>query len=186
MSLQGNQQRPTGPFGAPGEHRSARQEGTPVSAVERIELSRARLRAAMLPRPAVTAGPAAQANPLAWLEHLKHQPTIAILLDTVQSWWMRHPLRAAVHVASEAGNALARPIAQHNPLMLVVVAAMVGAVLAWSRPWRWAIKPALFAGLLPQLVSRVVANLPLESWLSLFGSSLSRPAPPTEPPRNSP
>ena len=175
------------PQGSPeGDYLRAQNEGVPVSAVERIKLSRARLRAAMLPPPAVTAGQAARANRLAWLDWLKDQPAIGILIDTLQSWWLRHPLRAAVHVASEAGNAVARPIAQHNPLTLVVVAGVVGAVLAWSRPWRWAIKPALFAGLLPQLVSRVVANLPLESWLAVFGSSVSSPPTHTEPPRNSP
>ena len=127
----------------------------------------------------------AATGPLAWLERLKDQPSIALVIDALQSWWSRHPMRAVEHVASEATNAVARPIAQHNPVLLVVAAGVLGIVFAWSRPWRWALKPALFAGLMPQLVSRVVANLPLESWLAAFSS-----APPVrarnEPHRNSP
>jgi len=156
-----------------------------MNPVERIELSRARLRQAMLPPPALPAD-GSPAAPLVWLERLKEQPAIAIVLDTLRSWWSRHPMRAVVHVASEATNAVAKPIAQHNPIALVVLAGVAGAVLAWSRPWRWALKPALFAGLMPQLVSRVVANLPLESWLAVFTSVNTAPPPPQDPLRNSP
>ena len=129
--------------------------------------------------------PATGTAPLAWLESLKHQPAVAIVIETLQSWWSRHPLRAVAQVASEATNAVARPIARHNPVSLVVCAGVVGAVLAWSRPWRWALKPALFAGLMPQLISRVITQLPLESWLAVLGSTPSANKPPTEPLRNS-
>ena len=156
-----------------------------MTAVERIELSRARLQQAMKPPPVLRNG-APVSGPLAWLERIKDQPSIAVIIDTLQGWWSRHPMRPLVHVASEASNAVVRPIAQHNPLALVVAAGLLGVVFAWSRPWRWALKPALFAGLMPQLVSRVVANLPLESWIAAFGSTLSAKRTPTEPQRNSP
>lgn len=156
-----------------------------MNAVERVALSRARLRAAMVPPPALPAQESA-AGALVWLERLRHQPAIALVVDTLQNWWARHPLRALVHVAGEATNAVAKPIARRNPLALVVVAGLLGAVLAWSRPWRWAIKPALFAGLLPQLVTRVVAHLPLESWLAVFGSTLSGARAPADTLRSSP
>jgi hypothetical protein len=155
------------------------------TSVQRLELSRARLRHAMLPPPALP-GDEHITGALAWLERIKQQPAIAILIDTLQGWWSRHPLRAAVHVASEAGNAVAKPIAQHNPIALVALACVAGAVLAWSRPWRWALKPALFAGLMPQLVSRVVANLPLESWLAVLTQTPTAAPPHTDPLRNSP
>ena len=156
-----------------------------MNAVERVALSRERLRAAMVPPPALPA-PESAAGALAWIERLRHQPAIALVIDTLQNWWARHPLRAVVHVASEATNAVAKPIARRNPLALVLVDGLLGAVLAWSRPWRWAIKPALFAGLLPQLVTRVVAHLPLESWLAVFGSSLSGARAPADTLRSSP
>ncbi|MEQ1686271.1 MAG: hypothetical protein ABL916_21685 [Burkholderiaceae bacterium] len=156
-----------------------------MNAVARIEASRARLRNAMMPPPALEAR-ASDTGLLAWLERLKHQPSIAVIVDALQSWWLRHPMRPLVHVASEATNAVARPIAQHNPVALVAAAGLLGVVFAWSRPWRWALKPALFAGLLPQLVSRVVAHLPLESWLAAFGSVGPAARPTTEPQRTSP
>lgn len=155
-----------------------------MSAIERIELSRARLRSAMQPPPALPASE--PSGVLAWFERLKDQPSIAVIIDALQSWWSRHPLRPLVQMATEATNAVARPIAAHNPVALVVAAGLFGIVFAWSRPWRWALKPALFAGLLPQLVSRVVSNLPLESWLAAFGSTAPGPRPPTEPRRTSP
>ncbi len=154
-----------------------------MNAVERIELSRARLRAAMLP-PALPA-PEPGSGPLAWLERIKDQPSIAVIIDTLQGWWSRHPMRPLVQVASDATNAVAKPIAQHNPLAMVLAAGLLGIVFAWSRPWRWALKPALFAGLMPQLVSRVVANLPLESWLSAFTATAAGNTSPPEPQRTS-
>ncbi len=161
------------------------QSTAPMSVIARMEQSRARLRAAMLPPPAVSAGETTKTNPFAWLDRLKEHPAVAVVVDTLRSWWLQQPLRAAVHVASEAGNALARPIAQKNPIALVAVAAVLGAVLAWTRPWRWVIKPALFAGLLPQLVTSVVAKLPLETWLAVLSSAISKQAPPPQPARNS-
>ena len=156
-----------------------------MTAIERIDVSRARLRLAMQPKPAPQTNESTT-GPLAWLARLRHQPSIAVIVDALQSWWSRHPLRPLLQVATEATNAVAKPIAQHNPVTLVVAAGLLGVVLAWSRPWRWALKPALFAGLMPQLVSRVIANLPLESWLAAFGPAPPGARPPTEPQRNSP
>ena len=155
-----------------------------MSAVQRIEASRARLRHAMQPPPA-RPDKAATSGPLAWLQRLKEQPSIAVIIDALQSWWSRHPMRPLIQVASDASNAVARPIASHNPVALVAAAGLIGIVFAWSRPWRWALKPALFAGLMPQLVSRVVAQLPLESWLAAFGSTAPESGTRTEPGRNS-
>jgi hypothetical protein len=156
-----------------------------MSAVARVEVSRARLRNAMMPPPALQ-NRASDTGLLAWVERLKDQPSIAVIIDALQSWWLRHPMRPLVHVASEATNAVVKPIAQHNPVALVVAAGLLGVVFAWSRPWRWALKPALFAGLMPQLVSRVISNLPLESWLAVFTSTLSGSRQPAEPQPNSP
>ena len=154
-----------------------------MNAVERIEMSRARLRHAMQP-PVVLGNDAPAAGLLGWLERIKEQPSIAVVIDALQSWWSRHPMRPLAQVATEATNAVARPIAQHNPVALVVAAGLIGVVFAWSRPWRWALKSALFAGLMPQLVSRVVATLPLESWLAVFNSTQAGKPPSTEAQRN--
>ncbi len=44
----------------------------------------------------------------------------------------------------------------------------------------------LFAGVLPQLLSRVVSHVPLDSWLAAFGPAAPAPYPPPEPSRTSP
>ncbi|MEO8058019.1 MAG: hypothetical protein ABI671_06810 [Burkholderiales bacterium] len=156
-----------------------------MTPIERIEASRVRLRRAMQRPPALQTHEAAT-GPLAWLASLRDQPSIAVAIDALQSWWSRHPMRPLVHAARGATTAVAKPIAQHNPVALVVAAGVFGAVFAWSRPWRWALKPALFAGLMPQLFSRAFAGLPLESWLAVFTSTLPAGRRPAEPQQKSP
>jgi len=143
-------------------------------ATDRIEASRARLKLAMSPPPPALesgAGPQAQS----WLHRLTDLPLVSAVIESVTSWWSHHPLRPVVSVANEASNAVVKPLADRNPLTLVLVAAVVGAGLAWTRPWRWIFRSALFAGLVPQLASRVVSSLPIESWMTMAGASLSRP-----------
>lgn len=77
-------------------------------------------------------------------------------------------MRLATLVATDAAKTLVRPLAQRNPLGLVLGALVVGGVLAWVKPWRGIIKPALFAGLLPQIISRAMAQVPVESWMSVL------------------
>jgi len=156
-----------------------------MNSVQRIELSRARLRDVMMPPPALPHESGAGCSP-SWLQGLRQQPAVGIVVDTVKAWWSKHPLHAVLNVAIDASSAVVKPIAQHNPKTLVLVAALLGAVFAYSRPWRWALKPALFAGLMPQLISRVVSTLPLEAWLSVIGSTLPGGKLPTEAQRNSP
>ena len=143
-----------------------------TAAVDRIETSRLRLLAAMTPATAPSAaarhGPASEA-----VARFKAMPLVAAVLESVESWWSHHPLRSLANVAGEASGAVAKPIADRHPFALVLTAAAVGAALAWSRPWRLIFRSALFAGVLPQLASRVVATLPLEAWMTLVGSALA-------------
>lgn len=149
-------------------------------ATDRIEASRARLQLAMSPPPP-TSTDRAGAHAPSWLHSVTDLPLVTAVIDSVTAWWSQHPLRPVVSVASEASTAVVKPLAQRNPLTLVLVAGVIGAGLAWTRPWRWIFRSALFAGLVPQLASRVVSSLPIESWMSLAGASLSRqqPAAPT-------
>lgn len=139
-------------------------------AIDRIELSRARLRLAMTPAP--KAPPHAVGRSQSWLHRIGALPLVHSVMESVEHWWSHHPLRPFTQVAGEASNAVVRPVAQRNPLALVAGAAVVGAALAWSRPWRWIFRSALFAGLVPQLATRVVSNLPIESWMTMVGSAL--------------
>lgn len=143
-------------------------------ALARIELSRQRLRLAMLPAPAPLSEPKA-GHRQSLLDRFSALPLISAVIDSVSSWWASHPLRPVAQVANEASNAVARPVAQRNPLLLVLAAGIVGAGLAWTRPWRWIFRSALFAGFVPQLASRIVSSLPIESWASMVGATMSKP-----------
>ncbi len=140
------------------------------AASERVEASRARLLAAMVP-PVRAAEPRASASG-GWQQRLLALPLVGEVLASVRAWWSHHPLRPVGHLAAEASGAAVAPIAQRHPMALVLGAAAIGASLAWARPWRWLFRSALFAGLLPQLASRVISSLPIESWMNLMGSGM--------------
>ncbi|MES3012420.1 MAG: hypothetical protein V4750_01660 [Pseudomonadota bacterium] len=145
-------------------------------AIDRIETSRARLKLAMSPPPpAADQRTRAPAQP--WLHRLTDLPLVSAVIESVTAWWSHHPLRPVAQVANEASSAVVRPLAQRNPLTLVLVAGVIGAGLAWTRPWRWIFRSALFAGLVPQLASRVVSSLPIESWMTMAGASMARQQP---------
>jgi hypothetical protein len=146
-------------------------------AVERLELSRARLRAAMLPPPALTSERPARSG--SWFERIAELPTVRAVVESLESWWNHHPLRPVSHVAGEASQAIVKPFAARHPWTLVLTAAGVGATLAWARPWRWVFRSAVFAGLVPQLASRVASSLPIESWMAMAGSMLATPRAPS-------
>ena len=127
----------------------------------------------MSPPPAPTAG--SEPSAASWLQRLKQLPIFSLVVESFDAWWAGHPLHAAGQVAAQASSAVIRPVARRHPFTLVLVAGAIGALLAWSRPWRWAFRPALLAGLAPQLASRVIANLPIESWMTVLGAALASP-----------
>lgn len=139
---------------------------------DRLDLSRARLRQAMLAstKPASSSARPKSGVTSAWLDGVKSSPGVSILLEAASGWWMRHPLRLATRVSADAANAVIRPIAQRNPLGLVLGALVIGAVVAWTRPWRWVLKPALLVGLLPQVISKVITHAPSTSWVTVLMS----------------
>ena len=145
--------------------------------VDRLAESRARLRQAMQviakPPQRASAGGSGSlfgATGAAWLDSLKSAPGINIIVEAVSSWWMRHPLRLASGVAADAARAALQPVAQKNPVALVVGALVLGAVVIWTRPWRWIARPALLAGLFPQVLSKVIAHAPVSSWMTVLSS----------------
>jgi hypothetical protein len=145
-------------------------DDTVVGAIERLALSRERLRDAMMPRrrarasgPTLTEGVGAYANGL--LDRLRANPGTAVILDAIEEWWAKHPLHTAGVMAAEATTRLAAPVAERRPLTLVFGAVFVGAVLALLRPWRLLLRPAIFAGLVPAIMLRVMRELPVDTWL---------------------
>ena len=69
---------------------------------------------------------------------------------------------------------LIEPMARNQPLALVLGAALAGALLVLTRPWRWLVNPALVAGLLPALATRTIRELPLDTWVQALGRYLRR------------
>ncbi len=153
------------------------------SAAERLEASRARLRSALV----TIAHPPAKPSLLDDLKlgsfgtqilaRLKALPGAALALDIVEHWWAEHPLHAAGSLAEQASRRFIGPFAKRNPFAIVAAGVVLGVLLAFSKPWRWLLRPALFAGLLPQLASQTLKRLPLDSWLRVLSSlTAKRPA----------
>lgn len=157
------------------------------SACERLELSRQRLKQALQADAAGAgqrpgqggAAPGAQSDAQSgagnaphspWLAGLRSTPGRSALLDALLAWWGYHPMRMYGVLASRAAETLARPVASRHPYGLVLSAAVIGALLVWSRPWRWIVRPALFAGLLPVLARASLAQMPLHTWLGALSS----------------
>lgn len=144
-----------------------------LTASTRLERSRERLRQVMRPS---SAPPGAADNQgtggliTVWLEKLNSIPGASVVIAAVRSWWTQHPLRLTSMVAAASLKAVVRPIAKRNPLALVLGAVLLGGLLAWSRPWRWIFRSALFAGLLPRFLTRAVAQLPARSWIQALAA----------------
>ena len=150
-----------------------------LPAAERLALSRAQLRSAMMDiahpqaRPSVLGESAGD-----WMHDLlaraRALPGASIIVESVESWWREHPLHTAGVMAGEASKAFVRPIAQRSPQTLLLGAAAIGAVLVLSRPWRWLIRPALFVGLVPKLLSLALRRMPLDAWIRMAGATFGK------------
>lgn len=136
------------------------QNAAPSTAIERLEASRARLRAVMSPSRRRVAERGDLSSP-GWLMRVENLPGVRAIVNALKSWWTRHPLRPVVTLAHQTTDAFVTPVAQSHPIAMVSAGLLLGALMVTVRPWRWGLKRVLFAGLVPQLVS----NLPIDSWL---------------------
>lgn len=129
-----------------------------LSPVERLVLTRERLRLAL--QGADDKPPSTDAPGVSWLGSLADIPGAGALIAAATRWWAQHRLRLVGKAISDTAKAVVQPLAQRHPLALVLGALLLGGLLAWSRPWRWFLTPALFAGLLPRLLATLLEPQP--------------------------
>jgi hypothetical protein len=154
------------------------------SAAERLAASRERLRDWMvhadgrLERRRRAAEAEAEGRSAPLLDRLRDMPVVGVVIDVLTGWWSSHPLQPVATLAHGVVRNTVAPMVRRHPFAVVGGAFVVGVLLVRVRPWRWILKPALFAGLAAQLVSRVVASVPLESLLEAMTSRRQQePAP---------
>jgi hypothetical protein len=148
-------------------------------ACERLTRSRESLRMALH---ASKASAAPGSTSLRWLDGLKVLPGFDAVLAALRAWWAQQPLRNASLGLSESAKTALLPLAQRAPFTLVLCAMALGGAFVWLRPWRWLTAPAVLAGLMPQVLGKFVANVPMQSWLAGLASLATAPSPPQAPP----
>lgn len=81
------------------------------------------------------------------------------LLSSILAMYLaQHPLPATGNAVSHALEKLVAPWVREHPIQAVLVAALAGVVLIWSRPWNLLRPAAPLAWLLPQLLSKWMAK----------------------------
>ena len=122
---------------------------------DRLARSREQIRLSLQPPPAKATGSQKGSPKSPWIDTLKANPGTRVFIDVIGHWWDKHPLRTVASVAAMAATAGLKPVAQRHPWSLMAGAAALGSLIVWCRPWRWS-RPALLAGLLPQLLLAAV------------------------------
>ena len=64
-------------------------------------------------------------------------PVAQIGLDLLTQWWTQQPLLKSARHAEEAVHEAIAPLVRRHPVAVLGTAAAAGALLVWSRPWRW-------------------------------------------------
>ncbi len=155
---------------------ASRAEPEPIPAAQRLAESRERMRQWMLhadgrqeARRRAAAARAEGGKP-AWLDRLRSHAVLGTVIDAVSAWWANHPLHPAVSLGSTVVRDAVAPLARRHPLATLAGAFVVGGAIVWFKPWRWIVKPALFAGLASQVVTRLVTTMPIDSLLNAMAS----------------
>ena len=84
-------------------------------------------------------------------------------------------LKQAFHFATDTLEPLIKPLAQKNPLLLVLGAGVVGGCVVALKPWRWPVASVL-AALLPALGSGLLQKGLLDAVLALLTRAHEPPA----------
>lgn len=165
---------------------AAKNELSPTTALDKLNLSRARIYQNM--RENLHSKNANQKQKsggasVHWFDSLKSMPGGAVLMHAVNIWWSKQPLRAVAAASVNAVKIIILPIAQRHPFALVIGAFALGSTVVWSQPWRWVSKPIVLSGLLAPLLSKVISNMPTGIWAEAFSSLMSQAqGSPSDPP----
>jgi hypothetical protein len=147
-----------------------------LPALQRLALSRERLRGALQELAPDPEAPDDD-GPSVLMTALLAIPGVNTVVESVRSWWLQHPLHLVTLVAGNTARSAVKPMARRSPFALILAAAAIGGLLYWVKPWRGLLKPALLAGMVPHLVSRIMNHVPIESWMeavSTFASERMR------------
>lgn len=157
---------------------------------ERLTLSRERLRQAMgrsSGRGEAGSADGKHSSAHGIVEMLKlSMPNAGLVIDAIAQWWAGHPLQSKGNMAEGIADELLRPLAKRNPIALVAGAVAVGALVAWMRPWRWALKPNVLHTWGPALLSSAIASSAVQGWLLATLAKSNTPPQPTPPSQEQP
>ena len=140
-----------------------------LSPVERLALSRLAMGEVLLAA-AIAAAPSpgessmAGAAGAAWRAALHNWPGAELLVGVLRDWWDQHPAQALLSAVAQAAQAALRPLARRHPFALMAGAALAGAVLARTRPWRWLSAALPLAGTLGVLLKMGLGGKATPSW----------------------
>lgn len=164
---------------------------TLLGATERLQQSRQKMRLQMLE---LNAGSAqAQAAKLAsghssvLMVTLAALPLIGPLIASAANWWANHPLHAVADLFMRANplatKAQKQGVTRRHPWAMLLGAAGFGALLMWTRPWRFGLlRRAVYAGLAPQLLGSLLSRVSGDGLLDLVNSVLRRSSDSASPP----
>jgi hypothetical protein len=152
-----------------------------AAALARLEASRAGLRDIMLPprrsRAPRSERPAGNSDFWQWVPDslrggidqlsrlLRKHPVASLVVDAVGDWWQHHPVRAAASMAGSEVAQVAGPLIRRYPVAAVAIAALAGATLVASRPWRWRVFGGSTRPLHRRLTRWMAAQVPLQAAL---------------------
>ncbi|HJV60175.1 MAG TPA: hypothetical protein VJ743_04470 [Albitalea sp.] len=146
-------------------------KGSQPSAAQRLAQSRERMRQWMLhgdgrheARRRAAAAEAQGQRP-AFLDRLRSLPVVGVVADAIAAWWSHHPLHGAATLAESVAHDTLGPLVRRHPVAVLALAFAAGAAAVRWRPWRWVVKPAIFGGLASQVISHLVSEMPIESWV---------------------
>ncbi len=167
---------------------------TLLGATERLQQSRQKMRHQMLELNAnsalAQATKFASGTPSALMVTLTALPIVGPVIESAVSWWANHPLHAVADLFIRSNTSATDPqkqsLTQRHPLAMLLGAVALGALLIWARPWRFGLlRRAVYAGLVPQMVSSLLSRVSGDGLLDLVNSVLRRSSDTTSPPPSS-